>query len=129
MPTFGEQSKKQLATCDSRLQRLFNEVIKIVDCKILEGHRGQQAQDAAYYAHKSQKKWPTGRHNKLPSMAVDAAPYPINWSDTKRFREFAKIVLDKADELNINVRWGGDWDSDPKTPNHFDDLVHFEIPS
>ena len=31
-------------------------------------------------------------------------------------------------QLNVNVRWGGDWDSDGETKdNRFDDLVHVEI--
>ena len=28
MPKFGKSSKKRLATCDNRLQDVFNEVIK-----------------------------------------------------------------------------------------------------
>ncbi len=128
MSTFGRGSIDQLATCDQRLQDLFNEVIKIIDCKVLEGHRGQAAQDLAYHTGKSQKPWPTGRHNKMPSMAVDVAPYPIDWNNAQRFRDFAKIVLHKAVDLGITIRWGGDWDGNPCTPNHFDDLVHFEIP-
>ena len=33
-----------------------------------------------------------------------------------------------AKQLNVNVRYGGDWDGDGKTKdNNFDDLVHIEI--
>ena len=45
MPRFGTRSKRNLATCDKRLQRIFNEVIKHVDCSVIEGHRDQQRQD------------------------------------------------------------------------------------
>ena len=38
MPYFGRRSKKNLATCDKKLQKVFNEVIKHVDCAVIEGH-------------------------------------------------------------------------------------------
>jgi len=60
-------------------------------------------------------------------MAVDVAPYPIDWDDLPRFRRFAYYVIGMADGLGVTLRWGGDWDSDPKTKNNFDDLVHFEL--
>ena len=34
MPKFGKNSKERLATCDERLQKVFNEVIKYVDCSV-----------------------------------------------------------------------------------------------
>ena len=45
MPKFGSKSRERLATCDERLQKVFNEVIKHVDCSILEGHRIAERQD------------------------------------------------------------------------------------
>ena len=48
MPKFGSKSKERLATCDEKLQKVFNEVIKYVDCSILEGHRDERAQDKYY---------------------------------------------------------------------------------
>ena len=44
MAKFGKSSKKRLATCDERLQKVFNEVIKYVDCSVLEGHRSEERQ-------------------------------------------------------------------------------------
>ena len=35
MYKFGKSSKKRLETCDEKLQKVFNEVIKHVDCSIL----------------------------------------------------------------------------------------------
>ena len=48
MPKFSKESLDKLATCDARLQKVFNEVIKHVDCTIIEGHRGQETQDEYY---------------------------------------------------------------------------------
>lgn len=93
MPTFSKISKDRLATCDERLQKVFNEVVKYFDCTIVQGHRGQAEQDAAYASGKSQLKWPNGNHNKFPSKAVDVMPYPIDWTDRERMTLFAGFVM------------------------------------
>ena len=85
-------------------------------------------QDEAYNKGNSKVKFPNGKHNKSPSVAVDVAPYPINWRDRDRFHYFAGYVLGIASQMGIKIRWGGDWDMDTQTKdNNFDDLVHFEI--
>jgi len=128
MAKFGKTSKKRLETCDERLQSLFNEVVKVFDCSILVGHRGEEDQNKAYKEGNSQVKWPKGKHNKKPSSAVDVAPYPIDWEDRERFSYFAGFVKGVAYRLNIPLRWGGDWDGDTElSDNNFDDLVHFEL--
>ena len=128
VPRFSSRSKRRLNTCDSKLQKLFKEVVKHFDCTILEGHRGEKAQNKAYNDGKSKVQYPNGKHNKHPSVAVDVAPYPIDWSDRDRFHYFGGFVLGVAKKMGMTIRWGGDWDMDTKTKdNRFDDLVHFEI--
>ena len=128
MPRFSQTSKSRLYTCDKRLVKLFKKVVKEFDCTIIEGHRGQKKQDEAYNRGNSKLKFPNGRHNKSPSFAVDVAPYPVDWKDRDRFHYFAGYVLGIANSLDLNIRWGGDWNQDTHTrDNKFDDLVHFEI--
>ena len=128
MPRFGKRSIGRLQTCDQKLQELFYEVVKHFDCSIIEGHRGEERQNKAYADGKSKVKYPNGKHNKFPSVAVDVAPYPIDWSDRDRFHYFGGFVLGVAKEMGMNIRWGGDWNQDTETKdNKFDDLVHFEI--
>ena len=128
MPKFGARSKNALHSCDERLIKVFDEVIKTVDCSVLEGHRGQSKQDKYYEEGKSKVKYPSGRHNKLPSMAVDVAPYPIDWDDRERFHLFAGFVLGIAKSMGINLRWGGDWNQNFEVDdNKFDDFPHFEL--
>ena len=128
MPTFGQASLDRLATCDVRLQAVFKEVVRHFDCTILEGHRNQEAQDKAFADGKSQLKWPDGNHNSLPSKAVDAVPYPINWEDRERMVLFAGFVMGVATQMGYRLRWGNDWDMDTQTnDNKFDDLPHYEI--
>ena len=128
MPRFGKRSIGRLQTCDQKLQELFYEVVKHFDCSIIEGHRGEERQNKAFADGKSKVKYPNGKHNKFPSVAVDVAPYPIDWSDRDRFHYFGGFVLGVAKEMGMNIRWGGDWNQDTHTKdNKFDDLVHFEI--
>ena len=128
MPKFSEASRIKLATCHPALQDLFNEVIKEFDCTIIEGHRGERAQNKAYAEGKSQLKFPNGNHNKYPSIAVDVAPHPIDFNDRERITHFAGYVRGVASQMGLRIRWGGDWDGDTETKdNKFDDLVHFEL--
>ena len=128
MARFGKRSRRNLNTCDKRLQDLFNEVVKHFDCSVLVGFRDRDGQNTAYASGHSKVKWPNGKHNTKPSFAVDVAPYPINWDDRERFIYFGGFVKGCAYRMNIPLRWGGDWDSDTQlSDNKFDDLVHFEV--
>jgi len=133
MPRFGKRSKKRLATCDVRLQKLFKEVVKHFDCTVIQGYRGEEEQNQAYDAGRSKLRYPDGKHNATPSKAVDVAPYPIDWGDRDRFNYFAGFVMGMATKLSdkvphLRIRWGGDWDMDTEVKdNKFDDLVHFEL--
>ena len=128
MPKFGRKSKENLNTCDSRLQKIFNEVIKHVDCSVLEGHRSKDRQNKLYEEGKTKVKYPDGRHNRQPSSAVDVTPYPVDWKDRERQTLFAGFVIGVASQMGINLRWGGDWDQDFQVvDNRFDDFPHFEL--
>ena len=128
MPKFGNRSKERLKTCDNRLQIVFNEVIKHVDCSILEGHRSGERQNKLFEEGKTKVQYPNGRHNANPSRAVDVAPYPIDWDDRERFHLFAGFVLGIAKAMGIELRWGGDWNMNFEVDdNQFDDFPHFEL--
>ena len=128
MPRFGRKSKERLASCDPMLQKLFNEVIKHVDCSVLEGHRSKERQNKLYDEGKTKVRYPNGRHNADPSLAVDVTPYPVDWEDRERQTLFAGFVLGIARGLGIRIRWGGDWDMDfDVQDNKFDDFPHFEL--
>lgn len=134
MPSYSVRSKERLNTCHKDLRMIFNAVIPHFDNSILCGHRDEAAQMEAYNSGKSQLKWPQSKHNKSPSMAVDVAPYPIDWQDLDRFRYFAGYVMGVADILHAEgliahrLRWGGDWNRDTQVKdNNFNDMPHFEL--
>lgn len=125
---FSEASKKHLDTCHPDLQKLMNEVIKWYDCTILCGHRGEDDQNKAFANGNSKLEWPSGKHNSLPSKAVDAAPFPLDWNDIKRFYHFIGFVKGIAKGLRIDIRCGLDWDSDNDFKDQkFNDLPHIEL--
>lgn len=120
-------SKARLYTCHPDLIRLFEAVDATVPTAILDGHRGKIAQMDYVKAGKSKLEWPDSPHNKIPSRAVDAGPRADPFNGEK-CRAFAAFVLKKAEQMNIRIRWGGDWDMDGDTKDQtFNDLVHFEL--
>ena len=128
MPSFGKRSRERLESCNSDLRMVFNEVIKSVDCSILEGHREKERQNQLFDEGKTKVLYPDGRHNDYPSNAVDVVPYPVNWEDRERMTLFAGFVLGVANQMGITLRWGGDWDQDFEVQdNKFDDFPHFEL--
>lgn len=143
MPQFSTKSEQRLATCHADLQMLFHEVIKYFDCTVSEGFRNQVDQDKAFSEGKSEKKWPNGKHNKNPSMAVDVYPCPVELATKdKREQEIYKIkmayfagevkaisrYLKQMGKISHTVIWGCDWDDDNDLKEHtFFDFPHFEL--
>ena len=128
MPRFSQKSINRLNTCHPELRRLFENVVETFDCSIVYGFRGNDEQDKLFDEGKSKLKGGQSKHNRFPSLAVDVAPYPIDWDDTKRFYYFAGYVKRTAEDMKIKIRWGGDWDGDNNLNDQsFMDLVHFEL--
>ena len=134
MPSFGAASLSRITTCHPDLQIIFAEVVKIVDCSVICGHRDEIVQQEYFSDGRSKVQYPNSKHNSYPSMAADVAPYPIDWEDIRRFDRFAGIVhgvanmLYKAGEITHLIRDGGDWDRDTQVKdNKFNDLLHFEL--
>jgi hypothetical protein len=133
MPTFGEDSRKKLATCHPLIQEVMYEAIHGFDFKVLVGFRGKAEQEAAFLNGKSTKRWPESKHNVRPSLGIDVAPwYPgephIRWRKTGRFIYLAGWIQRTANVQGVMLRWGGDWDMDTELADQqFNDLGHFEL--
>lgn len=127
MPKFSQKSLDQLSTCDKRLIDICNKVIEIYDFTVLEGHRDEKRQNEAFKNGKSKVKWPNGKHNSIPSKALDGAPYPIDWNNHHRFYLWAGLMIATAESMGVKLRWGGMWDGITKGESKFADLGHLEI--
>ena len=126
---FSARSQDALDECDVRLQRVLAKAIEVLDFTVLEGHRGEARQNQMVANGKSKLRWPNSKHNQSPSLAVDIAPYPIDWANQhSQFQYLAGVVMGIAHEMGIDLRWGGDWDRDGQlSDNTFNDLPHFEV--
>lgn len=136
MPSFGQKSKDKLKTCHPDLQRVMEEAIKEYDFTVIYGQRSVEEQFELYKKGREFKdgqwvkvgatvtnldgKTKKSMHNYSPSLAVDIAPYPIDWNDLKRFKEMADVVKKAAEKLGVKIAWGGDWKS-------FKDYPHVEL--
>ena len=144
MPKYGERSLKVREELHPDLQKIFDTVIKKFDHSLVEGYRGKEAQDKAFEKGTSQVRFPNGKHNIFPSIAVDAYPYPMNDlnASTAREREiyiqrmsyFAGFVMGIASmlyeqgKISHKLVWGADWNSDTELKDHsFRDYPHFEL--
>ena len=116
----SKNSLARLATCHPQLQNLFREVEKRADFVILAGFRGKAEQEQAKKGGRSNAGWGQSKHNFVPSLAVDAMPLPIDWSNTAGLRAFSDTVKTVAAGLEIPIRWGGDF-------KNFFDGPHYEL--
>jgi len=128
MASFGTRSLEHLNTLDPRLHRVLVASIRTFDFTVLIGHRDEAAQNEAQASGRSTVRWPHSKHNMSPSLAVDLAPWPIDWADRERFTYLAGHIVGIGSHMGVPIRWGGDWDKDTEVrDNGFDDLVHFEL--
>ena len=121
---YSSRSRQRLRTCHPDLVLLFDEALADPACpsdiSILEGFRGRERQHEMKATGKSQLGWPKSRHNSVPSMAVDAAPYVggISW-DWDHYHPLAAHIKATWDRLQSEgkvdprhrLSWGGDWES------------------
>ncbi len=128
MAKLSDASIRKLATCDTRIQMIVKEAIKVMDFSVLCGHRSSEEQDDLFRQGLSKKAAGTSKHNIFPSLAIDIAPFPIDFKDRDRYMFMAGVMFTMANRLSMKLRWGGDWNGDGNTrAERFQDLGHFEI--
>lgn len=137
---FGHRSMERIETCTPRLQKvcLFAITRSPVDFTIVHGWRGKDEQNELVAQGLSKTPWPNSKHNAhrispvyAPmSEAIDFAPWVnggIDWNDSHMFAIVAGVFFACASELEVKLRWGGDWDMDGSTRDQsFMDWGHLE---
>ena len=131
MNKFSENSLQELSTALPILQKAAHIVLRIKDHSVIKGHRGRDEQNAAFYAGYSKAKWPNGRHNKIPSYAIDVRSWP--WpEDEQEQREEQYYLLGLYRGVLAMLGWyartGADFDNDGQVSDQtWDDLFHVEV--
>ena len=124
MYKFGKRSRERLKGVDAKLVNVLNELIKMMDVTIIEGLRSAERQKELLAKGATKVKY--SKH--MEGKAVDLSPYPIDWENRDGFYYMGGMIRGIAKQMGINIRFGGDWDSDGDTKdNSFDDLVHIEL--
>ena len=119
---WGARSLARLGECHPLLSLLMHRVIKRADLPfdltILCGHRGKADQDRAVATGASKLRWPRSKHNSVPSMAVDVAPFIAgtvswDWDDYNRLSPLVKAewaqMVSEGLTGGLRLEWGGDW--------------------
>ena len=113
--TLGKRSLQNLSGVHPDLVAVVKRAIEISeqDFTVIEGIRNINRQRELVKTGKSTTM--NSRH--LTGHAVDIAPWPISW-DWEYFYPIADAMKQAAEELEVDLEWGGDWKSFPDAP-HF----------
>lgn len=101
---FSKTSLKRIAECHPDLQRIAHELIKEMDVMVLCGYRGEKAQNEAFAKGHSKLRFPKSKHNRTPALAIDMAPYPLDWQARGRFEDMRTRIKAIAKRLDIRIR-------------------------
>ena len=128
MYKYSDRSKKNLESCDIRIQLISYELIRRFDNSIICGFRGQEKQDEAFQYGFSKVQFPDSDHNVYPSKAWDVIPYPTKFRKKLPFYFMAGCIFAIAFSLKIKIKWGGDFNQDMNFYNDdWLDLAHFAV--
>ncbi|MFZ7136619.1 M15 family metallopeptidase [Avibacterium avium] len=123
---FSQRSEESLKGVHQDLVKVVRRALQLssVDFTVIEGVRSKAKQKRLFAQGAS--KTMHSRH--LTGHAVDIVPYPLDWQDKARFQKISQAMFHAAKELNIPIRWGGDWNQNGKTEDErFYDGPHFEL--
>lgn len=129
MAKFSPRSLDNLKGVHPKLIALVSHVVERFDVTVLEGVRDAARQKILF---------DTGKSKTLDSKhliqgdgyghALDIAPYPVNWTNTRAFYVLGGYMLATAEAMDIQIRWGGDWNRNFNFNDQtFFDLPHFEL--
>lgn len=135
----GKRSLDNLEGVHPNLVKVVKRAIEITeqDFMVLEGVRALARQQQLYAQGRTKPgpkvTWTLNSNhfvNKKTGYghAVDLVPYPVDWNDLAKFDAMARAMFQAANELNIPIRWGADWDRDGVWRERGEtDSPHFEL--
>ena len=111
----GTRSLQNLSGVHPYLVAVVKRAIQITgqDFTVIEGIRNIDRQRELY--RKGKTTTLNSRH--LTGHAVDIAPWPISW-EWEEFYPIADAMKQAAEELEVDLEWGGDWKSFPDGPHY-----------
>lgn len=137
--TLSKASLDKLQGVHPKLVDVVKRAIELTkqDFKVLEGVRTPERQKELYAQGRTKPgpkvTWTlTSNHFVNPKTgyghAVDLVPYPVDWETSSKFDAISKAVFAAAKELDVNIRWGKDWNQNGRPGEKGEtDSPHFEI--
>ena len=129
----GKTSLARLQGVDETLVNVVKRAIEIseVDFSVLEGVRTLERQRELYAQGRTAPgkivTW-TMKSRHIEGKAVDLVPYPLDWNDLEKFNKIKDAMFQAAKELDVNLRWGADWNGNGEYREKGEyDSPHFEI--
>ncbi len=129
----GKTSLARLKGVDETLVNVVKRAIEIsaVDFTVMEGVRTLERQRELYAQGRTAPgkivTW-TMKSRHIEGKAVDLVPYPLDWNDLDKFDKIKDAMFQAARELDVNLRWGADWDGDGNYREKGEyDSPHFEL--
>lgn len=129
----GKTSLARLKGVDEQLVNIVKRAIEIseVDFTVLEGVRTLDRQRELYAQGRTAPgkivTW-TMKSRHIEGKAVDLVPYPLDWNDLDKFDKIKNAMFQAAKEIDVNLRWGADWDGDGNYREKGEyDSPHFEL--
>lgn len=137
--SFSQRSLKALEGVHPKMRAVVFRALELseVDFMVVEGVRTPLRQKQLYAKGRTapgpKVTWTLKSNHFINERtgyghAVDLLPAPYDWKDLAPFNKVAKAMFQAADELNVPIRWGADWDRDGKPRERGEtDSPHFEL--
>ena len=129
----GKTSLARLKGVDECLVKVVKRAIEIseIDFTVMEGVRTLDRQCELYAQGRTAPgkivTW-TMKSKHIEGKAVDLVPYPLDWNDLDKFDKIKNAMFQAAKEIDVNLRWGADWDGDGNYREKGEyDSPHFEL--
>jgi peptidoglycan L-alanyl-D-glutamate endopeptidase CwlK len=123
MFSYSKRSLTRLNGVHPKIVAILFLMAKEMDLTIVEGVRSEERQNMLFKRGYSKVKYPDSKHNVIPNemyaRAVDVVPAKTLFKDISEFKKMGILLKKCANELNIDIRWGGDW--------NWKDYAHFEL--
>lgn len=130
----SQRSLKNLEGVNPKLVAVVKRALELStqDFMVIEGLRTQARQDELWAQGRTKPgaivTWTKDASSHGTGHAVDICPYPVDWTDLKKFDAIAVAMFAAAAELGVKLRWGADWDQDNKPRERGEsDSPHFEL--
>ncbi len=109
-----------LRSLDGRLRKVVEYAKQFYNFTVIETYRSHERQEELYKQGRSKARAGQSPHNRFPSFAFDAVPFPCDWNDIPSFARLNGIIEASAFACGVPIKLGADFKS-------IKDMPHYEL--